>query len=195
MAKSVTYEEALSIIHETIGCEDVKRKPELSYKLSDSSQKASPVGLGCDDDWMGLREEVIDRQKKKKTSISVSIIVSEQVRTMPLPWTTWLPLILAYKYMKSLRARSNEGKVAASRGGKAKLGKKMALIDLDDDDDDGQEGDESMMDKEAKFAEQLNKVLIGCQLCGNEKYCHISRTGEHVNLTFQQRRGWAVALV
>ena len=98
------------------------------------------------------------------------------------------------KYLKSLRARTNEGKTVSSQSGKAKLGKKMALIDLDDDDD-GQEGDESMMDKEAKFAEQLSKVLTGCQLCGNEKYCHISRNGEHVNLTFQQRRGWAVALV
>ena len=97
LANSVTYQDALSIIHETIGCEDVRRKPELSYKLSDSSQKATPVGLGCDDDWAGLCEEVFDRQKKKKTSIPVSIIVTEQVCTMLLPWSivTWQPLILA----------------------------------------------------------------------------------------------------
>jgi hypothetical protein len=82
LAKPVSYKKALSIIYETVGCEDVKRKPELSYKLSDSPQKASPVDLGCDDDWVGLCEEVADRQKKKKTSISVSIIISEQVRTM-----------------------------------------------------------------------------------------------------------------
>jgi hypothetical protein len=96
--------------------------------------------------------------------------------------------------MKSLRARSKEGKAVASHGGKTKIGKKMALIDLDDDDEEGS-GDESMMDKEAKCTEQLNRVLTGCQLCGNEKYCHISRNGEHVHLSFQQRRGWAVALV
>ena len=85
LAKSDTYEDALAVIYETIGCEDVKRKPELSYKLSDSLRKASAVGLGCDDDWTGLCEEVVDRQKKKKTSISVSIIISEQVRTELFP--------------------------------------------------------------------------------------------------------------
>jgi hypothetical protein len=71
------------------------------------------------------------------------------------------------RYMKSLCAQTNEGKTASSQSRKAKLGNKMAPIDLNDDDD----GDESMMDKEAKFAEQLSKVLTGCQLCGNEKYC------------------------
>jgi len=79
LSAKVSYQEALCIIYETIGCDDVKRKPDLSYKLSDASQKASPVGLGCDDDWEGLCEEVVDRQKKKKATIAVSILVSEQV--------------------------------------------------------------------------------------------------------------------
>jgi hypothetical protein len=69
----------------------------------------------------------------------------------------------------------------------------MALIDLDDDNNVA--GDESMMDKEAKFTEQLNRVLTSCQLCGDEKYCHISHNGEHVNLSFQHCHDWAVALV
>lgn len=58
LSAMVSYQEALHVIYETIGCNDVKRKPDLSYKLSDAAQKASPVGLGCDDDWGGLCEEV-----------------------------------------------------------------------------------------------------------------------------------------
>ena len=81
LSAEISYAEALSIIYETIGCEDVKRKPDLSYKLSDAAQKAAPVGLGCDDDWEGLCEEVVGRQKKKKITIAVSILVSEQVST------------------------------------------------------------------------------------------------------------------
>jgi hypothetical protein len=79
LSANTLYDEAISTIYETIGCENVKRKPDLSYKLSDAAQKATPVGLGGEDDWAGLCEEVVARQKKKKTPISVSILVSEQV--------------------------------------------------------------------------------------------------------------------
>ena len=100
--------------------------------------------------------------------------------------------------MKSLRARAKDGKAAVplQRGGKAKLGKKLTLIDLDNDDEEPDDtGDNSILDKEQKFHEQLEKALTRCQLCGPMKYCLISRNGEHVNLTFQQRRGWIAALV
>ena len=98
--------------------------------------------------------------------------------------------------MKSLRAHLKEGKTATSvRGGKGKLGKKLALIDLDNDDDDDDVGDDSILDKERSFLEKLERVLTRCQLCGPTKFCRISRNGDHVNLTFQQRRGWVVALV
>jgi hypothetical protein len=79
LSATTPYDEAISTIYETIGCERVKRKPELSYKLSDAAQKVTPVGLEGEDDWMGLCEEVVARQKKKKTTISVSILVSDQV--------------------------------------------------------------------------------------------------------------------
>lgn len=72
--------------------------------------------------------------------------------------------------------------------------KKLMLMDLDNEDDDD-EGDEGVMEKEKKFHEQLEKSLTRCQLCGPTKFCQISRTGQHVNLSFQQRRGWAVSLV
>lgn len=79
LAANASYEEALATIYTTIGCEGVKKKPDLSYKLSNATQKASPVGLSCDDDWEGLCDEVVNCQKKKKTTIAVSILVSEQV--------------------------------------------------------------------------------------------------------------------
>jgi hypothetical protein len=79
LSADTPYDKAIATIHETIGCESVKRKPDLSYKLSDSTQKATPVGLGGEDDWAGLCEEVVARQKKKKTTIPVAILVSEQV--------------------------------------------------------------------------------------------------------------------
>jgi len=97
--------------------------------------------------------------------------------------------------MKSLRARLNDGKAAPARGGKVKLGKKITLMDLDNDGEDDDAGDDSILDKEQKFHEQLEKLLTRCQLCGPTKFCRISRNGEHVNLTFQQRRGWVAALV
>jgi len=79
LSSTTTYDEAISTIYETIGCERVKQKPDLSYKLSDSAKKVMPVGLEGEDDWVGLCEEVVGCQKKKKTPISVSILVSEQV--------------------------------------------------------------------------------------------------------------------
>jgi hypothetical protein len=98
--------------------------------------------------------------------------------------------------MHSLRERAKDGKGGKrlAAGGKSKMKKKFMMMDLDNEDDDD-EGDEGVMEKEKKFHEQLEKVLTRCQLCGPTKFCHISRTGQHVNLSFQQRRGWAVSLV
>src|SRR6266702_70224 len=75
------FEDALETIHKTIGCADVKRKPSLAYKLSDVSQRASSINLENEDDWLGLCEEVVDRQRKKKTTIAVSINVPLDVST------------------------------------------------------------------------------------------------------------------
>ena len=68
-------------------------------------------------------------------------------------------------------------------------------MDLDDDDDDDDRGDGSIPEKESKYEQQLKVALTHCQRCGNSKWCCVSRAGEHVNLTFQQRRGWITALV
>jgi hypothetical protein len=75
-------------------------------------------------------------------------------------------------------------------------GKKVALLDLDNDGEDEEEdNDEAMAEKEKKALEELENILRQCQKCGPSKYCKIDKMGQHVNLTFQQRRGWSVALV
>ena len=196
LSANTSYDEAISTIYETIGCGRVKRKPDLSYKLSDTAQKVTPVGLESEDDWVGLCEEVVARQKKKKTTISVSILISDQV------WFDYYEIcsnnsLVLPKYIKSLRAHLKDEKAAtpAARGGKAKLGKKLALIDLDNEDEDDDIRDDSILDKERKYYEELRVALTRCQLCGPEKFCRVFRNGEHKSLTFQQRRGWVAALV
>lgn len=76
-----TFDNALGLIHETNGCADVMHKPELSYKLSDSAQKSSVIRLESEEDWAGLCEEVVAQQRKKKMTISVEIIVHDNVHS------------------------------------------------------------------------------------------------------------------
>jgi hypothetical protein len=75
-------------------------------------------------------------------------------------------------------------------------GKKSALLDLDSSDADDDNGDdEAMAEKERKALERLEKALGDCQKCGPSKLCKVSRSGQHIHLSFNQRRGWSVALV
>ena len=78
---------------------------------------------------------------------------------------------------------------------KAPKGKKTALLNLDNRDADDEDGkDEAMAEKERKALEQLEKALSNCQKCGPSKLCKINTNGQHVDLTFNQRRGWLIAL-
>jgi hypothetical protein len=74
-------------------------------------------------------------------------------------------------------------------------GKRSMLLDLDNEDGSDDVEDDGMAEKEKKALEELENILRQCQLCGPSKLCKIDRTGQHANLTFQQRRGWSVALV
>jgi hypothetical protein len=79
--ESVTlYQEALEIIYDNIGCSDVIKKPELSYKLSTATAKAVSISLNSERDWKGFQKEVISQQKTKKRSIPVNILVPDRVR-------------------------------------------------------------------------------------------------------------------
>lgn len=95
--------------------------------------------------------------------------------------------------MQRSETRGNPGGWGGGGTAGRKKGK-VPMMDLGDDDDDEDDGD-GMMEKENKAYEQLEKVLTKCQLCGPTKFCKINKAGEHICLSFQQRRGWAVALV
>jgi hypothetical protein len=72
----------------------------------------------------------------------------------------------------------------------------MALMDLDNKDSDGNSNaDEAMAERERKALERLEKALGNCQKCGPSKLCKINKNGQHIHLTFNQRRGWSVELV
>jgi hypothetical protein len=194
LTHAVTFEEALEIIYETIGCSDVCRKPNLSYKLVSAPQKAEPITLGSADDWRGCLEDVAQVQAKKKSTVQVKIIVGEQVchlhSSAPFGW-----LICCPQYMMSLRAKSKSGKGTSSKKG-GRLGKKpMAILDLDNSDDGDDEDDDGSMEKEKRSLEQLQMALNKCQCCGPTKSCKIGKDGQHVTLSFNQLRGWAMALV
>src|SRR4051812_40170549 len=98
--------------------------------------------------------------------------------------------------MMSLRAR-NKKSVPSSQS-KSKKKAPVRFLDLDNYDDgsgDDDEGPDEIMAKEKRQLELLDKQLTGCMRCSSEKYCKIDKSGNHIHLTFQQRRGWANALV
>jgi len=64
-----TYAAVLSVIHKTVGCKDVVRKPNLVYKLTTATQKSNPINLGLESDWEGCLESVAVAQNKKGTLI------------------------------------------------------------------------------------------------------------------------------
>lgn len=66
-------------IHEHIGCQNKKRKPDLSYKLT---QRGTVMWLGDDNSWQELCTSVGEKYKKSKgkTNESIHIIVNTDVR-------------------------------------------------------------------------------------------------------------------
>ncbi|KAJ7927214.1 hypothetical protein B0H13DRAFT_2312817 [Mycena leptocephala] len=104
---STTFDEALVVIHETIGCTNVLKKPVLSYKLSNGPAKAPAINLGSASDWEGCLEEVTEAESKKNANVSVVIIVVDI-------------------YMNSLRAKVG----LKSAGAKPKKGK-LPILDLE----------------------------------------------------------------
>jgi hypothetical protein len=91
--------------------------------------------------------------------------------------------------------KGKKGGKGTQKGGKSKT--KQAILDLDNEDDEDDEDDNKggIMEKERKCIEELQQTLSRCQLCGLTKFCKIGKSGQHVTLTFNQLRGWALALV
>jgi len=100
------------------------------------------------------------------------------------------------QYMRSLRARNKKSGPVSRAKGKKKEPVRILDLDHDDDGNDGEEeGPDDLMMKEMKHLELLEKALAGCVRCGPEKFCKIDKGGNHIHLSFNQRRGWANALV
>lgn len=70
---TMSFEDALELIHETIGCVSVVQKPTLAYKLSTAIQKSATINLRTENDWGGL---VTDVTAKAKTKKDVSVVIS-----------------------------------------------------------------------------------------------------------------------
>ncbi|KAJ7346310.1 hypothetical protein DFH08DRAFT_810142 [Mycena albidolilacea] len=62
----ISFEDALELIHETIGCVSVVQKPTLAYKLSTAIQKSTAINLHTENDWSGLVTNVRAKAKTKK---------------------------------------------------------------------------------------------------------------------------------
>ncbi|KAJ7210188.1 hypothetical protein GGX14DRAFT_394983 [Mycena pura] len=168
-----TYDEALVIIHETLGCADLKLKPALRFKLSSWTAKVPALNLGKVSDWDGCLDDVsaAEKHSKGKQPVSVTILVTEQ-------------------YMLSLRTKLNLVK------GAGKKKSKPVILDLEhagSGDDDFDEGLGTMAD-EANKLEKLEKHLGNCQRCGPSKSCKITTSGQHHTLTNQQKAAWAKCL-
>ncbi|KAJ7339898.1 hypothetical protein DFH08DRAFT_963927 [Mycena albidolilacea] len=74
LKSTVSFDDAIETMHETIGCVSVERIPTLAYKCSTANKNATSINLRTGDDWDGLINDVLAKTKTKK-DISVNIIV------------------------------------------------------------------------------------------------------------------------
>ena len=84
LALTTTYDSALDIIYETIGCDEVNRKPTLLYKLVSATAKTPATSFGSDNDWEGFRDDIKAAQNKRKETVAANIIVADQVHVYSL---------------------------------------------------------------------------------------------------------------
>lgn len=73
------FSDAIELIHDTIGCSDI-RKPKLAYRISTASAKSAPIGLESIDDWIGCLEDVDQEQCKRGGTVHVNLVIDETVR-------------------------------------------------------------------------------------------------------------------
>jgi hypothetical protein len=69
---STSFEDAVELFYETIGCVTVARKPTFAYKLSSSTIKSVPINLRTSTDWDGL---IIDVTKKIKAKKDLQVVI------------------------------------------------------------------------------------------------------------------------
>jgi hypothetical protein len=193
MPLDTSYDDALETIYDTIGCASVTRKPELTYRLSCSAAKASHINLMGSDDWDGCKEDVEAAEKKKKEKVSVNIMVPEIVSNFHSCMFQFQSLLTFEKYLASMHAHKSKTTASTKVSAKGKKGKPV-LMNLDDDEDEEAVAEE-LKEQEEVCLSQLEKALSRCAKCGDDKRCKIDKMGNHVHLTFQQLRSWALSLV
>lgn len=76
------FEDFLESVYTSIGCSDVRLKPEVAYKLSNGSKKKADLGtiLSVDDDWNDAVEDLRgaqSRQRNKATPIHMIISITD----------------------------------------------------------------------------------------------------------------------
>ncbi|KAJ6540646.1 hypothetical protein B0H19DRAFT_1381659 [Mycena capillaripes] len=168
---TISFEDALELIHETIGCVSVVQKPTLAYKLSTANQKSATINLRTVNDWDGL---VTDAKAKMATKKDLSVAIS----------------VFPDNYMASLRATMKKQPAASTK----KKGK-MTIMDLNNTDSAGEDDDdEAVADGEKRAMAELDAEYRKCMRCCPTYVCKIDRSGEHVHLSFNQRRAWAVSM-
>ncbi|KAJ7580329.1 hypothetical protein C8J56DRAFT_1057968 [Mycena floridula] len=171
--RTISFLDLLDLLHTTIGCDAVQRKPSLQYKLLTSVAKGRTISLQSEDDWEGCLDE-IDGVDKKKT-VTVQITVPEQ-------------------YMISLRHNvKGSKKSSVTTKGRAKA---MPLLDLDNDDEDDDDGGDvsAFIEREKEKMVELDRKLSQCVSCGPSKFCKIDKAGRHHHLSFLLRKIWSAAL-
>jgi hypothetical protein len=102
-------------------------------------------------------------------------------------------LLTSKKYLASMRAHRSKATTSTKASARGKKGKPV-LMNLDDDEDEEAVAEELKEQEEVSLL-QLEKALSQCVKCGDEKRCKIDKMGNHVHLTFQQLRAWALSLV
>jgi hypothetical protein len=71
-----SFDDALDDIYQTIGCDNVTRKPHLLYKLATAPRKSLAMVLETDRHWDTLRDEVHAATRKKKGDVEIEITTS-----------------------------------------------------------------------------------------------------------------------
>ncbi|KAJ7233354.1 hypothetical protein C8J57DRAFT_1532473 [Mycena rebaudengoi] len=171
---STSFDDSIELMHETIGCVGVERKPILAYKFSMANKTATTINLRTVDNWEGLVTDVLAKMKTKK-DISINISV------------------LPENYMVSLRAK-NKKKAPVTNTGKGNG--KLTVMDLDHNESVGKDDDDEDVEAgEKKALSELDAEYCKCVRCGPSVMCKIDRGSNHVSLSFPQRHAWAVSLV
>lgn len=77
---STSYNELVKNIYEIVGCLNVAKKPQLQYRLLNTTVKSPAVNLRNDVDWEGCLEDVTHGIKKGKGAlVTIKITISDVV--------------------------------------------------------------------------------------------------------------------